>query len=324
MRVRKLLAVLAVTTLTAGVGVVAMGGAPTGAAETSGYTVIWTDGGCQLATIDLTTAAVAPIGATSQTSCVRDLAISPDGVVYGIREPLVTDLAVDLVRFDTTTGAATTLGAITGPFDTTIARNGGIAFAPDGSLLAIFAANESGCTPSASNCLYRVDPTTLAATLIGPAAPDNDDPYFYLAASCGGSILSSEFAERTVPASDDAVGAVNGLLDQQLASWNSSTGAATRGAELPPNFDVGALEYDRVAGTLYALGLEVNGTSTPGPDSANPQLFAGASLYTIDPATGAVTIVATVPNTELVVDSLAIPGTCAAPAAVEIVPTFTG
>ena len=158
MRVRRLLAVLAVTTLTAGVGVVAMGGAPTGAAATTGYTVVWADGGCQLSTIDLATAAVVPIGATSQTSCVHDLAVSPEGVVYGLLSPLYNATEVDLVRFDTTTGAATNLGPITGSFDTTIGNNGGIAFAPDGTLLATFAANQSGCVPSASVCLYRVDP----------------------------------------------------------------------------------------------------------------------------------------------------------------------
>ncbi len=270
MRVRRLLAVLAVTTLTAGAGVVAMGGAPTGAAATTGYTVVWSDGGCQLSTIDLATAAVVPIGATSQTSCVRDLAVSPEGVVYGLLSPLTNATEVDLVRFDTTTGAATNLGPITGSFDTTIGNNGGIAFAPDGTLLATFAANESGCVPSASVCLYRVDPATLVATLIGPAG-QADNPFFYLTASCAGSTLSTEFVERGFTSeSDGAVGAANGLSNQQLASWNGSPARRHRGAALPSNFDVGGLEYDRVPGTLYALGLELDGQSTTSPDSAEP------------------------------------------------------
>ena len=163
------------------------------------------------------------------------------------------------------------------------------------------------------------------ATLIGPAG-QADSPFFYLTASCAGSTLSTEFVERGFTSeSDGTVGAANGLSNQQLASWNGTTGTATRGAELPSSFDVGGLEYDRVAGTLYTLGLELDPNSTTELRTAPTRSCSPARRSTRStPQTGAVTIVATVPNPELVVDSLAIPGTCAAPAAVELQPRFTG
>jgi hypothetical protein len=318
-----MLAILAVTTLTAGAGVVAMGGAPTGAAATKGYTVIWLNNEeqCQLATIDLVTAAVAPIGAKSLTSCVRDLAISPDGAVYGVRELGVVGLEAALVTFDTTTGAASS-DVLTGNFSNSTLVIGGIAFAADGSMLVNLVTNETGCDGNV--CLYRADPATRVATLIGPSG-QHDEPFFYLTAACNGTTLSTEFQVRgdSTEADPPVVDTINGFFLQQLASWNTSTGAATRGVVLPDTFDLAGIEFDRASGTLYALGVQGASPIGSGEAPVEPQIINNASLFTIDVATGTVTAVAALPDPALFVDSLAIPGTCAAPA-VEIVPTFTG
>jgi hypothetical protein len=324
MRVRKLLAVLAVTTLTAGVGVVAMGGAPTGAAETSGYTVIWDEGGCQLATIDLTTAAVTPIGAASQTSCVSDLAVAPDGTVYGTLNSKNGGLDAELVKFDTATGAATTLGPITGSFTSAAWVEGGIAFGADDSMYLNLATDEAGCSDFV--CLYRADPTTLVASLIGPSNEFRTD-INYFTASCAGALESTFEPQIDPPASlgdGDNVNATE--FNQSLGSWNGTTGAITEGAPLIDTLDVAGIEFDRVSGTLYLIGFEDQPAPAPviGDEApVEPQITNLASLYTVDVATGTLTLVADVPDAELFVDSLGIPGRCTAPA-IELQPTFTG
>ncbi len=333
MRVRKLLAVLAVTTLTAGVGVVAMGAAPTGAAETSGYTIVAIDqGGCQLSTIDLTTGAVAGIGATALESCVADLAVAPDGTVYGLYEPNDLALGVDLIRFDTTTGAPTDLGVLTGTFTDSALKKGGITFAADGTMLVHMVTDEAGCD-NAAVCLYRVDPATLTSTLVGPQN-QGETSFFYLTTACSGTTLSTQdqanntAAGQNAPFGDDVQAADFG---QRLTSWNTGTGASAPGADLFAGLDVAGLEFDRVTGTLYLLAHESlvpeavpdeATTDPPAEQTAEPQYASGVSLYTVDVATGATTLVADL-DADLIVDSLGIAGTCAAPA-VEIVPTFTG
>ncbi len=258
MRVRKLLAMLAATTLTAGVGVVAMGGAPTGAAETSGYTIVAIgEEGCQLSTIDLTTGAVAPIGATAQDSCVSDLAVAPDATVYGLDGPTAVALTVDLIRFDTTTGAPTNLGPLTGSFTDSFVANGGITFAADGTMYVHMVTDEAGCD-GAEVCLYRVDPATRNATLVGPSTQVKAS-FFYLTAACSGTTLSTQYqvgessVEQSAPFGDGVQAAD---FDQRLTSWNTTTGASTPGADLFAGLNVTGLEFDRVTGTLYLLARE--------------------------------------------------------------------
>jgi hypothetical protein len=329
MRVRKLLAMLAATTLTAGVGVVAMGGAPTGAAETSGYTIVAIgEEGCQLSTIDLTSGAVAPIGATAQDSCVNDLAVAPDGTVYGVNGPKNLALTVDLIRFDTSTGAPTNLGPLTGSFTDSFVSDGGITFAADGTMYVNMGTDETGCDDVAI-CLYRVDPATLTSTLVGPFT-QGETSFFYLTAACNGTTLSTQYqvgessVEQSAPFGDGVQAAD---FDQRLTSWNTTTGASTPGADLFAGLNVTGLEFDRVTGTLYLLAREVQPPQavpdeTTTDPTVEPQYEDGVSLYTLDVATGATTFVADL-DPELTVDSLGIAGSCAAPA-IELVPTFTG
>jgi hypothetical protein len=335
MRVRKLLAVLAVTTLTAGVGVVAMGGAPTGAAESQGYTIVWDTGqGCSLGTIDLATAEVNALPASSLNSCVDDLAVAPDGTVYGLLgDSVATALGVDLVKFDTATGAATNLGSLTGNFTDSAVASGGIAFGADDTMLVHMVTDEPGCDFS-EPCLYRVDPTTLAATFIG-GSTQGETFINYLTAACSGSTLSTQDQEPTPPPAEAGGTAFPSGVDaadfnQRLTSWNTNTGAATPGADLPDNLDIAGIEYDRVAGTLYALASEGAplppidpGEATTSDPGVGAQITDLVSLFTVDPTTGAFTLVGDVQDPELLLDSLAIPGRCVAPA-IELQPRFTG
>jgi hypothetical protein len=190
--VRRWFVTLAVVAVAAS-GLIGIASAPAGADTTVGYTIeLQVPQGlsgeflpCRLATVDLTTGVVTGIGSflpPEDLACANDLAFSPSGVLYGISQfeenevevPIegsgfgsqaeVFDEEVHLVRFDTTSGAVTDLGAIgTGPafiggFDR---PGGGITFDAAGNLWVLMVGEEDECD-DAAYCLYQVDPANPA------------------------------------------------------------------------------------------------------------------------------------------------------------------
>jgi hypothetical protein len=242
-----------------------------------------------------------------------------------------------LTRFDTTTGAATILGPITGSFtESFVDDGGGLAFDKVGNLLVQLVTDEVGCDGDYV-CLYRVDPTTLAATFIGNSGAFRVS-FSYLAADCAGSLKTLEFGDQDValpedtssttaaadpgaaaatPPSDAATDPaasgwpeVNGqAIPNSLITIDPATGLASALAvPLPDGQELSGIDYDKATGTLYLLA----GDFATSVDS---------TIYTVDTTTGNITPVADLDPGDFFVDTLAIAGTCGT---LELQPRFTG
>ncbi len=280
----------------------ATGGVTAQAASALGYTVI-EGNGCNLATIGLTDGVVTalPDGFKALT-CVNDLGFGPNGVLYGIKQEN-GPLEVHLIRFDLTTGAPTDLGPLTGAFTASTMFGlveGGIALGADGNLYGLFGTDAAPCAPAAFQCVYRIDPASLVATLVGPPGAAGsrlqDRSLLGLTGDCGTTTLETLIFDPTtdLPA---------------LVSLALANGAATEGATLIPSpAQLDGLEFDRTTHALYGL-FEI-------PNEA---------LYTVNLTTGALTKVADTSNVGRE-RGLAIPSDpCpSAPAPVLVQPRFTG
>jgi hypothetical protein len=209
-----------------------------------------TDLVCALSSVDLTTGVVTLLPATpSQEACAGDLAFAPDGTLYGL---LGGDgqggTITELVRFDTTSGAATVIGQI-GTFLSFGGFNeaplGGITFDRLGRLFVEVGASPQGaydpqCQAAGSGfCLYRIpDPAQPAATtFVGHTV--SEEFVSGLASSCDGTFL-----ERT---SDSIVG------DVLISSLNLETGAPTDLGVVRPSYIMG-LDFDP-AGTFWGIHI---------------------------------------------------------------------
>jgi len=314
------------------------------AANPTGFTVIHSavGGTCQLAHVDLGTGALTPFGPSDAGHCTFDLAVAPGGTalygvtftgVFGVEAPPNGGSATaQLIRYDPTSGAATTVGTIgnftlNGPDN----QQGSLTFDSSGRLFVQLVPNAAtGTTPCdwQSICLYRVDPTNPSnATALG-AVPQPFTSYFGLAASCAGSVLS--IRAGAAPASLGAGGTTTTTAGSSgattpapgggwntshaqapgqftLTSVNTSTGTTTDvGTGLGAGTLVQSLDFDP-AGAVFGVGV-----------------LAGTwRVFTIDPATGvAASGPATTPAATL--SALAIAPPCPPPPVVAVAPTFTG
>jgi hypothetical protein len=329
-RISRKLAVI--TTFGVIAGVIGFTATPAPAAPIA-YTTLSTDG-CQLATIDLATGDTTALSAPpSGAACVDDLAVAPDGTVYGISDFVDSNTSATLVTFDPTTGAPVTTVPFSGDFDESFTAHGGLAIDANGVMYASFTTNEDGCSDFGANevfsCLYVVDPATAAATLIGPSGFEQVR-MFWLTTNCAGDMLTGlqsndlqtglpaevptstepdvEGTEGDPPApaevpdpadsfADDVDALTTGL---DLASVDEATGTVTDGPLLD---DVRALEWAPENGPLYAIG----------------DIGESGFVFTVDPATGDMTQVA--PIEDVVggfIENLAMAVTC------PIVVAFTG
>lgn len=290
-----------------------------------GYTVVVGDGGCDLATVDLTTGQLTDLpAASSAEACAVDLAVSPSGTVWGIWGgfnrgtgigPQASEPGV-LVRY-AADGSATTV-AITdadGTGDGFLAE-GGIAVAPNGTvyvhLVTDNPACDTGTTPDTtiglplyagdSVCLFTVDPATGAATIVGTTGLFQT--VFSQLAWCGGLLSIADTSGSG-----------------EWVTESASTGAVTIGAsvdQFPAGYDC-----DSTTGSpLYAIvgeGNVLDGASVPAATSA--------SVATVNPATGATTVVAPLSDPQAEVIALAVSATATPPPAVAadtVTPAFTG
>ncbi len=311
-----------------------------------GFTVIATNAptSCQLARIDLSSGALSPFGATDALHCPFDLALASDGVtLYGViftgtfptgAPPNAGTATAHLMRYDTTTGAATDLGAIgnftlNGPDE----DQGALAFDTSGNLLIYLVPNlPIGAAPCdyRSECLYRVSLNNPAgATPLGHV-PQMFEAYFGLAARCTGPILSirvgtgagSTSSSTTTgpsstttrpPTGSSAAGGWGAVhlqvpLSEVLTSVNPTDGSSSDvGSGLGTGNFALSLDYD-TTGAVWGVGLVTA-----------PRVFA------IDPSTGVATPGAPVTNASAPTDvqALAIAPACPVQAIV-VQPRFTG
>ena len=249
----------------------------------------------------------------------------PDAVTVGVGDQ-------NLYSLDLGTGVATLIGA-TGADDIRA-----IAFAPDGTLYGVdehfgagnvdelvtidpstgastvvgllgFDVQNTGLTfgvdgrmwlsDSQNPRLFEVDPATGAATLVGSTTG-----FFIsgLAGACDGRILGAGLNPST--------------SDFELVSLDTSTGAATSVGSFGIGVSNADIAFDYASQTLY--GVEQND-----------------SIFTIDPATGAATVVGTIVDPggqlthNLAIDPITCPPPPPAPLApppepVVVTPAFTG
>jgi hypothetical protein len=129
-------------------------------------------------------------------------------------------------------------------------------FDPAGRLWATINSGAEPCSAEGSACLYVLDPSTGAATLVGGSAIG---PVTGLAADCSG-VFAATFTDSTLYHVDTTTGAFTAIGPTGVAP-------AVQGMSFAPD------------GTLWALGAQV----------AEAPYFS----YRIDPTTGAATEVAT-------------------------------
>jgi hypothetical protein len=138
------------------------------------------------------------VGAFACGDQITDLAVTPDGHLYGVSfttlysinkatgkatkvadvpglsnngltfeadgSLLASDSAGDLKRINPTTGAVTDLGT----FGNGLSSAGDLVAVADGTMYGVSATSAGGGDASGNNALLRVDPTTGAATVVGP------------------------------------------------------------------------------------------------------------------------------------------------------------
>ncbi len=299
------------------------GGVPA-APDITGLDVGPLQGDCeaQLATVDLTTGETIALPAPpSPEACAGDLTFAPDGTLYGIlRGDLDPDFVSELVRFDTTTGAATVVGQIS-PFASFSGLSeipiGGLAFDAHGQLFAeLLQDEESAFDPAClgadavAMCLYLVNPANPEeATFVGRSAVGVSEEILFSGSTLNASCTTMYSSVVTVEEEDPT---------DTIVTVDPATGAFSALGDLRPQHFLAGQATDR-AGTLWAVELE---------SIAEAEI--AYSLATLDPAGGTPmdTEVNTItfPGVELaILNGLAIePLDCAQPEPVVLEPTFTG
>jgi hypothetical protein len=286
-----------------------------------------------------------PFGPSDAAHCTFDLAVSPGGTaLFGVTfsgtfpagpPPNLGTATAQLVRYDPTSGVATTVGTIGGfTLNGPDVFQGSLTFDNAGNLFVQLVPNLTvGTTPcdATSFCLYRVDPTNPAnATPVGHA-PFAFTPYAGLAASCAGTVLSirtsivpmatapsstassttaSSAASATAPSPGLSWNGIRTALNgpSTLTSVNTSTGSTTDIGTGMGNLNaVQSLDFDPT-GAVFGVGT-VSGVF---------------HVFTIDATTGVATAgAATTPAASLRALAIGPPCPPAAPAVV-VTPRFTG
>jgi len=205
-------------------------------------------------------------------------------------------------------------GATSNPRATGLADVAGIAFAPDGTLFGLTTFASASVNPSSvSNALYTIDPTSGTATLVGatglsnifegdlafdpttgklyglqslPSVPSSERDLFQLNPATGQATVLG--AVRTAGGDLSAMAFDNSgnlfIVDTSSASVlrvDKSTGAVLSSVSLSLSSlgELAGMAVDAETGIVYfGNGNVVNGVSTSG------------SLYTLDTATGALTL----------------------------------
>ena len=307
-RIRRLVAAAALLGAVAALLVVPMGTAG-GQSGDVGYTYAGRFLGgaslkCDFLAVDLATAEATVLNSGGSVSCNDGLAFAPDGTLYGFRLGLSTgtDVGSQLVTIDVTTGNSTVVGALPA------IQTGGMTFDSAGRLwLSAYSPNDPECGPAGGVCLWEVDPATAATTFVGGEEARDVGLPTAAAATCTEVQVLTEIAQ--------------GVSGTQLDRAETATGALTTIVDTPDVFLPEGADYS-ADGRLFAVGGEF------------PQGLPFATLYEIDPGTGAstsagITIGGQVQR--MLVFGLAIsPLSCEAPPPPPVVepvvlaPTFTG
>ncbi len=335
-RFSRALALFSATALAVLVPAVSTTSGASAAGETpTGYVVTADDGGgCELQQIDLDTGALTDLPAVaSPEACATDIAVAPSGTVYGITDDFVLDIGSQDFAPSAINGPSLVTYAADGtpstmPIDTggdAFIANGGIAVAADGTVYAQIASQIPGCdtgtTPPTSLgplyegdsvCLFTVNPTTGAATLIGTTGLFETE--FYALTACASGLRSTYFGDESLV----------------WVTESSTTGAVTDAADA--DFFPTGYDCQSTGSTLYA-------TTAAQTDNLKSTAAVDASVGTVDFSTGSFTETALLSDPTADVLALGVvpasaptppttpttePGPAVAATEVEVAPTFTG
>lgn len=299
---------------------------------------------CELVIVDATTGTVAELpAAPAADACAFDLAVAPNGTVYGV-DPAPVNNTTSIAGAATTTevgslvtyaadGTATrTPIAVLGQysyFPSAFAFGGGIAVDGNGTLFVIvnglYSSDVTTCAPGLApvstealeptdgrsdftSCLFTLDPATGTATLIGPSTVIAGDT----AALSIGSDATRTFAIYGTYVTGSV--STSEIPPVYWATVDRANGAVTNSAVLAP-FDTGLIDSLRTRTTVWTFAID--------PDTRKMH------VATLDPTTGAVTLGAvlsdqTVHITSIAVAELAIPTTTTTAAVEPEAPRFAG
>ena len=271
----------------------------TTAAPTLGYTIIANDAGCDLNTIDLATGALTDLPApSSEAACADDLAVAPNGTVYGIAgyqffsvdsvsSAVDSFVGAELITFSAD-GPPSGLSLTVDGFPTSGISGGSIAVDAAG-IVYVIAINETTCDPRltapgsfttgdtfAFSCLYTVNLSTGELTQVGDGFSPNRSVFGLT--SCASNMWS--LMPGLLPLSVDQSPASFGI---PWASIDPTTAVATE-AGISTQF----LGFDCVAtgNTVYAMSTGGFGV---GANNLTPSAPAIPELGTVDPTTGVFT-----------------------------------
>ncbi len=258
--------------------------APAGA-QTLGFTII--DGA--LNTVDLETAELELIGDSGFTAIAR-LAFGPEGTLYAISSRQVEGMTdFELVVLDPATGAGTLVGSL-GIGDTDDLATIGLAVDAAGLIWLVL---QEFVEMDHRARLYRVDPGTAAATLVG----ESEGIFFGLAERDGTLYsLRSEVVggAKTLVTIDSATGdlgpglvQVGGLIFDPYLSFDSDGGLWIMGFANPP-----ITPPQPFLSITQLVGLPDDSQFGVQTTSENPELFDVLGLA-IPPAEGSIVTVPT-------------------------------
>jgi hypothetical protein len=242
---------------------------------------------CQVVTVDLGAGTITALGPLLESElCPVDYTTRDDGRIYGVTlTGLTTQDPSPLVLVDPVTGVQTVVGS-TGVHVTDI---GGLEFDAAGTLWFYGKTSENGC--DSNPCLYRLDSETAAATFVGQLV--SETPFFVggLTRTCAGSLYTN-LIETTLPPAEEGAVAPTALAPGDVAATAVGTGTLGTLDTVTAQVD----EVGSLGGTTSAGGLAFTDDDTlwavVASALAPPRTYSSA---TIDPATAAVTPVATLP-----------------------------
>ncbi len=299
----------------------ALGAGPAAAAPGAFVQLDGLDSGreCLLARIDPASGQLSEIS-TNMGICSGDLALGPDGTLYGVDGP-----NHDLLTYDTDPASAGYgTSTVVGPLGTSASsiEVGGLTFDAAGALWLVteaFGPSPAETPPDAqaetcdfSTCLYQVNPASGAAGFVAEVTTDvPDDNVFVdsLAGACTGQV----YLEYTTPLVQGATTSTTATTGTDDASGTADTPDEVHGLPAPPEeFRLGILGTSdgRVADigpdgdqvqvghidfsadqVLYGIDEILKPFSS---DGAGAQITVDQSTYTVNRGTGAATMIAAV------------------------------
>jgi hypothetical protein len=267
----------------------------------TGYTIRWSNTGCDLERLDLATGELFDLPAPPDpAACVLDLAATSEGRIYGVSSaPRPSDGVpmLSLVTFaadgsTTVSGLPISSNGAPGPIGAIAMGDSGDLFVMGGYLWEPAGALEPCSSTGFPYCLYTLDPTTGVVTPIGAQGSFMDAGWAWLT-RCG-EMLYTSFLPKTIVPLDPLTGAfvfptINGVVQPATRGYdcaeNGTTLHALNGPVVDPSQVVLAPPTQGTPIRIGTFDLATN-AFTPAADISDPSanIYALAVVETPAPA----------------------------------------